>query len=75
MARYALIAWVIRVLTLARKKPYLPKTYLDGAALLLPDGTPVIGLTLRHDRIEISGFTCCMNLPMFPSTSRHWNKL
>jgi HTH-type transcriptional regulator/antitoxin HigA len=32
--------------------PHLPKTYLDGAAILLPDGTPVIGLTLRYDRID-----------------------
>jgi HTH-type transcriptional regulator/antitoxin HigA len=32
--------------------PHLPKTYLDGAALLLPDGTPIIALTLRYDRID-----------------------
>lgn len=32
--------------------PHLPKTYLDGAAILLPDATPVIGLTLRYDRID-----------------------
>ena len=32
--------------------PHLPKTYLDGAAILLPNGTPVIGLTLRYDRID-----------------------
>ena len=32
--------------------PHLPKTYLDGAAILLPDKTPVIGLTLRYDRID-----------------------
>jgi HTH-type transcriptional regulator/antitoxin HigA len=32
--------------------PHLPKTYLDGAALKLDDGTPVIGLTLRYDRID-----------------------
>jgi len=32
--------------------PHLPKTYLDGAAILLPDSTPVIGLTLRYDRID-----------------------
>jgi HTH-type transcriptional regulator/antitoxin HigA len=32
--------------------PHLPKTYLDAAAILLPDGTPVIGLTLRYDRID-----------------------
>jgi HTH-type transcriptional regulator / antitoxin HigA len=98
MDLYALTAWCIRVLSLARKNPlktkyirgsvklstlqevarlsyfddgpllareylekhgihlivvpHLPKTYLDGAAILLPDGTPVIGLTLRYDRID-----------------------
>jgi HTH-type transcriptional regulator / antitoxin HigA len=31
---------------------HLPKTYLDGAALKLSDGTPVVGLTLRYDRID-----------------------
>lgn len=32
--------------------PHLPQTHLDGAALRLSDGTPVIGLTLRYDRID-----------------------
>ena len=36
---------------------HLPKTHLDGAALLLPDGRPVIGLTLRYDRIDNFWFT------------------
>ena len=36
--------------------PHLPKTYLDGAAILMPDGTPVIGLTLRYDRIDYFWF-------------------
>ena len=31
---------------------HFPKTYLDGAALQLYDGRPVIGLTLRYDRID-----------------------
>ena len=31
---------------------HLPRTYLDGAALRLSDGRPVIGLTLRYDRID-----------------------
>lgn len=98
MDPYALTAWCIRVLSLARKNPlknkyvkgsvklstlqevarlsyfengpllakeylekqgihlivapHLPKTYIDGAAMLLPDGRPVIGLTLRYDRID-----------------------
>ena len=32
-------------------EPHLPYTYLDGAAFLAPDG-PVIGMTLRHDRLD-----------------------
>ena len=98
MDSYALMAWCIRVLAIARKNclknkyvkgsikqstireiarlsyfengpllareylekqgvhlivvPHLPKTYLDGAAMLMPDGTPVISLTLRYDRID-----------------------
>ena len=31
---------------------HLPRTYLDGVALRLGDGRPVIGLTLRYDRID-----------------------
>ena len=31
---------------------HLPRTYLDGAALQLADGTPVVALTLRHNRID-----------------------
>ena len=31
---------------------HLPNTYLDGAAFLLPDGSPVIGMTLRYDRLD-----------------------
>jgi HTH-type transcriptional regulator / antitoxin HigA len=40
--------------------PQLSKTYLDGAALKLGDGTPVIGLTLRYDRIDNFWF-CLMH--------------
>lgn len=36
---------------------HLPRTYLDGAALRLGDGPPVIGLTLRYDRIDNFWFT------------------
>lgn len=36
---------------------HLPKTYLDGAALLRDDGVPVIGLTLRYDRLDNFWFT------------------
>lgn len=33
-------------------EPHLPTTHLDGAAMKLPNGRPVIGLTLRHDRLD-----------------------
>lgn len=33
------------------------RTYLDGAAMLLEDGTPVVGLTLRYDRIDYFWFS------------------
>lgn len=38
-------------------EPHLPKTYLDGAAFLREDGVPVIGLTLRHDKLDNFWFT------------------
>lgn len=31
---------------------HLPGTYLDGAAMLLETGHPVVALTLRHDRLD-----------------------
>jgi HTH-type transcriptional regulator / antitoxin HigA len=37
--------------------PPLPGTFLDGAALVTATGTPVIGLTLRHDRLDSFWFT------------------
>jgi HTH-type transcriptional regulator / antitoxin HigA len=42
--------------------PHLPRTHLDGAALKLPDGTPVIGLTLRYDRLDNFWFCLCHEL-------------
>ena len=36
---------------------HLPRTYLDGAALSLREGRPVIGLTLRYDRVDNFWFT------------------
>ena len=41
---------------------HLPKTYLDGAAMTLGNGTPVIALTLRHDRLDNFWFTLCHEL-------------
>jgi HTH-type transcriptional regulator/antitoxin HigA len=38
-------------------EPHLPKTYLDGAALLGLGKRPVIGLTVRHDRLDNFWFT------------------
>ncbi len=42
--------------------PHLPRTYLDGAAIKLSDGTPVIGLTLRYDRLDNFWFCLCHEL-------------
>jgi HTH-type transcriptional regulator / antitoxin HigA len=36
---------------------HLPSTHLDGAAILLNDEIPVVGLTLRHDRLDNFWFT------------------
>jgi len=38
-------------------EPHLPKTHLDGAALKLPDGSPLVALTLRYDRLDNFWFT------------------
>jgi HTH-type transcriptional regulator / antitoxin HigA len=43
LAKYGISLVVVR---------HLPRTYLDGAALKLGDGTPVVGLTLRYDRVD-----------------------
>jgi len=50
--------------------PHLPRTYLDGAALRLQDGRPVIGLTLRYDRID--NFWFCL-LHELAHVGRHLN--
>lgn len=36
---------------------HLPHTHLDGAAIKLPDGSPLIAMTLRHDRLDNFWFT------------------
>ncbi len=38
-------------------EPHLPATHLDGAAMLGRNGAPVIGLTLREDRIDNFWYT------------------
>jgi HTH-type transcriptional regulator / antitoxin HigA len=37
--------------------PPLPGTFLDGAAMISSSGSPVIGLTLRYDRVDSFWFT------------------
>lgn len=39
---------------------HLPKTHLDGAAIMLPKQEPIIALTLRYDRIDSFWF-CLMH--------------
>lgn len=41
---------------------HLSKTYLDGAALLMPDGHPLVALTLRYDRLDNFWFTLAHEL-------------
>ena len=36
---------------------HLSKTHLDGAALKAADGRPVVGLTIRHDRLDNFWYT------------------
>jgi HTH-type transcriptional regulator/antitoxin HigA len=36
---------------------HLPGTHLDGAAMQLPDDSPLVALTLRHDRLDNFWFT------------------
>lgn len=68
LSEVARLSWAERGPLLAREflakhgilvviEPHLPRTHLDGAALMTPAGTPVIGLTLRHDRLDSFWFT------------------
>jgi len=41
---------------------HLPQTHLDGAAIKMPDGHPIIALTLRYDRLDNFWFTLCHEL-------------
>lgn len=38
-------------------EPHLPATHLDGAAMIGRSGAPVVGLTLREDRLDNFWFT------------------
>jgi len=52
-ARELLNRWGIHLIILR----HLPQTYLDGASFIAPWGRPVVGLTLRHDRLDNFWFT------------------
>jgi HTH-type transcriptional regulator/antitoxin HigA len=52
-ARELLNRWGIHLIILH----HLPQTYLDGASFIAPWGRPVVGLTLRHDRLDNFWFT------------------
>ena len=41
---------------------HLPRTHLDGAAMLLSAGSPVVALTLRYDRLDNFWFCLCHEL-------------
>jgi HTH-type transcriptional regulator/antitoxin HigA len=41
-------------------EPHLPRTHLDGAAILHGTARPIIGLSLRHDRVDNFWF-CLMH--------------
>ena len=43
-------------------EPHLRRTYLDGAAFWLSNGQPVIGMTLRYDRLDNFWFVLCHEL-------------
>lgn len=38
-------------------EPHLPKTLLDGAAMVTKEGIPIVALTARHDRLDNFWFT------------------
>jgi len=38
-------------------EPRLPKTHVDGAAMIGSNGTPIVALTLYHDRLDNFWFT------------------
>ncbi len=48
LRKYGIALWV---------EPHLPRTYLDGAAVLLRLDRPIIGLTIRYDRVDNFWFT------------------
>lgn len=55
------ITWLCERGIAASIVPHLPGTWLDGAAIQTEDG-PVIGLTLRHDRVDNFWYTLAHEL-------------
>lgn len=51
-------------------EPHLPKTYLDGAVIFVEKDSPVIGLTLRYDRLDNFWFTLMHELAHL---AKHYN--
>jgi HTH-type transcriptional regulator/antitoxin HigA len=52
-------------------EPHLPSTYLDGAAILVDPDRPVIGMTLRYDRLDYFWFTLMHELA---HVALHWKE-
>ncbi len=52
-------------------EPHLSKTHLDGATLLVNKENPVIGLTLRYDRLDNFWFTLMHELA---HVAKHYNE-
>lgn len=43
-------------------EPHLKGTHLDGAVMILPDGSPLVAMTLRYNRLDNFWFTLCHEL-------------
>lgn len=54
-------SWLANVGVICVYVPHLPRTYVDGAAFFL-DGTPVVALSLRYDRLDVFWFNLCHEL-------------
>lgn len=52
-------------------EPHLPRTYIDGAAILSADDKPIIALTIRHNRLDNFWYTLLHELA---HVSRHLKK-
>lgn len=52
-------------------EPHFPQTYLDGATILRENENPVIGLTLRYDRLDNFWFTLMHELAHISLHSDH----